>query len=108
MPGPPSIVDVFDYLGPDTGVDDAAVESAYAAESASQAARCRVPDEDTVWPSDLAEALCRRVAHNLALRSLPLGVQAAMSEGGVQQTRVGGLDAEVRRLEGPYRKLVVG
>lgn len=55
-------------------------------------------------PSDLAEALKRRVARNLAMRSLPLGVQS--DELGA--TRVGSVDPEVRRLEGPYRRLAVG
>lgn len=58
--------------------------------------------------SDLTEALCRRVAHNLALRNLPLGVQASVTEAAIAQTRVGGTDAEVSRLEAPFRKLAVG
>lgn len=107
-PGPPSVEIVTEYLGEDVDAEESAIASAYAAELSSQAARCRVPAVDVVWPQDLVEALCRRVAHNLALRNLPLGLQAAMIEGGVAQTRVGGLDAEVRRLEGPYRKLVIG
>jgi hypothetical protein len=56
----------------------------------------------------LLEALCRRVAHNLAVRALPLGLQATIGDGAALATRVGGTDAEVRRLEAPYRKLVVG
>jgi hypothetical protein len=84
------------------------IDGAFAAEKAAQSAVCTVPADDADWPEDLAEALMRRVAHNLALRALPLGVQASLSEGGVAQTRVGGTDAEVRRLEGPYRKRVVG
>lgn len=58
--------------------------------------------------SDLAEALNRRVAHNLALRNLPLGVQASISEGGVATNKVAGLDAEVAVKEAPYRRVVVG
>lgn len=60
------------------------------------------------WESDLAEALNRRVAHNLALRGLPLGVQASITDTAVATNRVGGTDAEVKRLEAPYRRLVVG
>ena len=48
------------------------------------------------------------MAHNLALRALPLGVQASISDMAVATTRVGGLDAEVARLEAPYRKVVFG
>jgi hypothetical protein len=59
------------------------------------------------WPPDLIEALYRRVAHNLALRSNPLGVSLAESEFGSTQLRVGGGDAEVRRLEAPYRPLPI-
>lgn len=58
--------------------------------------------------TDLNEALFRRVAHNLALRTLPLGVQASLAEGAVATTRVGGTDAEVRRLEAPFRRRTVG
>jgi hypothetical protein len=57
------------------------------------------------WPPDLVEALCRRVAHNLAVRSNPSGVQVAESEFGVTSLRVGGLDPEVRRLESPHRSV---
>lgn len=102
---------VTEYLG--DGTDPAAVSSALAAERASQAARCRVPvtatetDADT-WPHDLVEALCRRVQHNLAVRENPLGVETAASEFGNTMVRVGGLDGEVRRLEAPHRRLVVG
>jgi len=35
-------------------------------------------------------------------------VQASMSEAAVATTRVGGTDAEVRRLEAPFRKLSCG
>lgn len=104
----PSTEDVETYLGTDNGWDAEAIASAYSSEKAAQAARCRVPADDAEWPADLAEALCRRVAANLALRSLPLGLQATLSEGGVAQARVGGGDPEVRRLEAPHRRLVVG
>lgn len=60
------------------------------------------------WPADLVEALYRRVAHNLALRGLPLGVQASFATSSVATNRVGGTDAEVRRLEAPYRRVSIG
>lgn len=104
----PEIADLHDYLvDQDQGWDDASISAAYAAEIAAQARVCRVPTEGD-YPADLTEALFRRVAHNLALRALPLGLQASMTDGAVAQTRVGGTDAEVRRLEAPFRKLVVG
>lgn len=60
------------------------------------------------YPDDLTEALCRRVAVNLAIRALPLGLSSAMSEAYVSQSRVGGGDREVKRLEAPYRRRSVG
>jgi hypothetical protein len=57
------------------------------------------------WP--LREALCRRVQVNLAKRALPLGVIDQSSDGG-GSSFVPRIDPEVRRLEAPYRKLVVG
>jgi len=104
----PNLSDVSAYLGDASGWDDTEISAALASEAAAQARRCRVPAPSADWPADLAEALCRRVAVNLALRSLPLGVQASISEAAVAQTRVGGGDAEVRRLEAPYRKVSFG
>lgn len=95
------------YLGNTHSWDDAELASALSAETAAQEAVCKVPD-DADYPADLLEALHRRVAHNLALRSLPLGIQAAFAESAVATNRVGGEDSEVRRLESPYRKIVVG
>lgn len=113
MPTYPTPAEVDAYLGDESTWDMDAITSALDAEKAAQARVCRIPtdadpDDPADLPADLAEALCRRVAHNLALRQLPLGVQAAMSEGGVATNNVGGTDAEVRRLERPWRKLVVG
>ena len=65
---------------------------------------CRIP---AAYPADLGEALCRRVARNLAARSVPVASFSAF-EGGGTVTRVPQRDAEVARLEGPYRRLVVG
>lgn len=102
------LANVKAYLGDDTSFTDDEIESALLAESAAQAYRCRVPLEGQEWSADLAEALCRRVAVNLANRSLPLGVSVAMAETNVATTRVGGRDAEVARLEAPHRRLVIG
>lgn len=110
MPAP-TATDAQTYLSAsssDQGWDLAEITSAFNAEKAAQAAVCKVPTDAEVWPADLTEALFRRIAHNLALRALPLGVQANISEVAVATTRVGGTDAEVRRLEAPHRRLVVG
>lgn len=103
----PTVQDVLVYLG-DTEWDEATVTAAFNAEKAAQATRCRVPLDTEEWPADLTEALCRRVAANLANRALPLGLQSSITEVGAAFTRVGGGDREVRRLEAPYLRLVVG
>ena len=79
--------------------------SAIAAEIAAQNKAVVVPEGGHT--ADLIEALCRRVAHNLAVRPLALGVQVQLTDTNVASNQVGGLDAEVRRLEAPYRRRVV-
>lgn len=68
---------------------------ALATEKASQALKCRVPDDEDDWPADLAEALLRRVQRNLATTTTPLGVTPAD-------------DKEIQRLEAGHRRTVVG
>lgn len=91
------------YLGAENAAQwtDADLLAVIEAEKADQAARCRVP---ALRPASLSEALWRRVARNLALRSIPLGIMSAES-GGVRVSR---MDVEVRRFEAPYRRAVVG
>lgn len=114
MPTAPVLAEVKVYLGSDHSWTDDEVTAALLAETAAQAKVCKFPPdpdspaEPLPYPADLAEALFRRIAHNLALRALPLGVQANISEMAVATTKVGGTDAEVRRLEAPHRKLVLG
>lgn len=92
--------DVSAYLGQHSHSDEAVID-ALAAETAAQLAVCKVPVE---IPVDLRQALLRRVLRNLAMRSLPLGVQQDELSGGI---RMGSTDPEVRRLESPYRKRFV-
>lgn len=114
MPTPPDLANVKAYLGTDHSWTDDEITAALTAEIASQARRCRLPADPPApasplpYPDDLAEALCRRVAHNLALRGLPLGLQSTVTEMGASNMRVGGLDAEIRRLEAAHRRLGVG
>lgn len=105
----PTLEEVHEYVGfvEQTGWSPAEVESAYLAEKTAQASLCLVPADDAEWPADLAEALCRRVAANLAVRALPLGFKASMSEMAISTARVGGDDREVERLEAPYRVIAV-
>lgn len=114
MPTPPPLPDVLDYLGSSGhSWTEEEVEAALLAETAAQAAVVRFPAdpeppaEPLPYPADLAEALCRRVAHNLAVRALPLGVQATVTDMAALNTYVGGTDAEVRRLELPYKRRTV-
>lgn len=87
------------YLG-DNSFSDEQIQDALDAETASQRRVCRVRAE---YPADLKEALMRRVARNLALRKLPLMVLRGSSEQG--DLTPPGRDPEVRRLEGPHRRL---
>lgn len=102
-----TITEVQEYLKGANGVqhDEDIVRSALDAEAAAQAHRCIIPE---IPPADLREALCRRVAVNLAVRPLTKGIEASVSPAGVGFARVGGRDAEVQRLEAPYRRMVVG
>ena len=88
------------YLGT-TSWSDPDIQDALDAETAAQDAVCRrLP----YYPVDLKQALKRRVARNLALRALPVGIQA--NDTGA--TYIAGRDPEIRRLEAPWRRVSVG
>jgi hypothetical protein len=102
--GMPDTDDVAAYMGESAASwETEELQDALDAEAAAQRARCRVGG---VYPADLRQALLRRVVRNLALRALPLAVLRGDAEAG--DTVLPGSDPEVRRLEGPYRRLVVG
>jgi hypothetical protein len=102
VPGLPTVFDVQEYLG-EGAPDLTVITSALNAEVAAQAKVCRV---DGVYPADLAEALKRRVARNIAMRGIPTGLQTSATEAGSMTVRIG-WDSEIRRFEAPYRKIVV-
>lgn len=104
---PPTLPEITTYLGTSHSWGASAIAEAYEAEIEAQANVCRLP-ADGAYPKPLRDALGRRVAHNLAVRDLPLGVQATVSDMAVATRQVGGLDPEVRRLEAPYRKMLIG
>ena len=108
--GPPTVDEVAAYIGDELRVDREQLVTAWRAERSHQRSVCKahLVADDVEWPDALREALCRRVHANLALRKLPLGVSSSASETAVATVRVGGRDAEVRRLEGPHRKRVMG
>jgi hypothetical protein len=87
----------------DDTTQDVDIADALDAEASAQRDVCRVPG---AYPASLREALLRRVARNLALRRLPLMVLRGDAEAG--DTVLPGRDPEVRRLEGPHRKLRMG
>lgn len=102
--GMPVVADVATYLRENAASwDTADLQDALDAEAAAQRAVCRVR---AVYPDDLRQALLRRTQRNLAMRQLPLAVLQGDAEGG--GLVLPGSDPEVRRLEGPHRKLVFG
>ena len=98
-----TVGDVREYDKSVTGHSDAVIQGALNAETSAQAGKCRIPDP---VPADLDEALKRRVVRNLALRKLPLAMLQGDADGGA--VVLPGNDPEVRRLEAPHRKLVMG
>jgi hypothetical protein len=90
------------YLGREAEQwSDDTLLDAISAEKADQARRLLIPDP---VPYSLRAALCRRVAHSLAMRALPLGI----TQSDTGSMYLGSRDPEVRRLEAPYRKVIVG
>lgn len=102
--GMPTVNDLVLYLGQNTGTwSTADLQRTLDAERAAQRAKC---GERAAYPADLREALFRRCARNLAMRRLPLAVNMGDADGG--SLVIPGRDPEVRRLEAPYRRLVIG
>ncbi len=99
--GTPDTDDVAAYLRDDADswtTDELA--GALAAEVAAQGRSCRIPADPATLPDDLREAVLRRVRANLNRRALRAGVEDPQF--------LPARDPEVRRLEGPWRRLVVG
>ena len=89
--------------GPDTTYPQ--IQDAYDTETAAQGRRVTYPGG---FCPDLDEALKRRVQRNLAMRALPLSVMPGNDQTGAASFRPGGSDPEIRRLESPFRRLVMG
>jgi hypothetical protein len=100
----PPLADVRAWIGvPATVITDDQLQTVIDGECAIQAALCTVPDP---YPDALAQALYRRVARVVRLRSLPTGMVGDTDEyGPVQAAR---RDAEIERLEAVYRSVVLG
>jgi hypothetical protein len=102
-PAQPALDDVRAWIGvPETVISDEQLQVVIDAEEAVQAKLCRVVP--WVWP--LTQALYRRVGREVAAMSLPLGTIGADSETGVANLPT--YDAEIQRLERPYRLVVLG
>lgn len=102
--GMPTVADYRAYA-PDGGksISDATILEALNAESAAQRNAIEVPAS---YPADLREALLRRTMRNLAMRTMPYAVPQGSAEGGPDF--LPGNDPEVKRLEKPYQRWVVG
>jgi hypothetical protein len=101
--GMPSAEQFRAYASEDFGsYEDDEIEATIAAEAAAQRRVCRV---GAVIPDDLWEALLRRVRVSLSRRGQPVLVTVD-SDG--TNTFLPARDPEVRRLEAPHRKLVMG
>lgn len=98
----PDAEEVTAYLRDNGGSwEQADITGALAAEAQAQRDVCRIP---AAYPASLREALLRRVQRNLAMRGQPYAVLEG-AEAGAQF--IPGTDPEVRRLERPYRKVVL-
>lgn len=101
---PPSVGAVRDWIKvPATVLTDEQLTQVIDAEALLQARLCTTGD---VLTSDLIQAIFRRVARTVAARGIPLGMLSGDSEFGT--ARLSRFDAEIERLEGPNRKVVVG
>lgn len=90
-----------------TSVTDAQLQLVIDGELGNQAELCRVPEDPNAYPQALAEGLYRRVGRFLASRQVPLGLYGdPASEYG--PTAVPSFDAEIERVEGPFRIVVFG
>jgi hypothetical protein len=99
--GMPSVSDLDNYLGTHSYTDDDLAE-ALEAEASQQRRVCTIP---AAYPADLRSALLRRAQFHLAMKRIQLGVIPGDAD---RDTIRIGSDPEVRRLEKPYPKLIVG
>ena len=100
---PPTVTQVRNWTGVTVGsIADADLQIIIDAELCLQAKVCRVDP----YIAPLYQAVLRRCGRELAARGIPLGMTSGESEFG--PARLAAFDAEVERLEGPYRKVVTG
>lgn len=94
------------WAGP-VSVSDAVIQAVIDAETDAQGRVCDTGGDD--WNTTVAEALTlallRRCARSLAARGVALGIIGADSEYGA--TSLPRFDAEIERLERPYRVVAI-
>lgn len=101
--GVPTVAEYKDYVKQDFGSwTDEEIQETLDVEASNQRRMCRV---GAVIDPDLRSALLRRVRVNFSRRNQPILVTVD-SEG--NNTFIPSRDPEVRRLEGPHRKLPFG
>lgn len=103
----PGLAEVKAYISTsgETSADDNQIQDALDAEIDDQRSHCDIP---AAYPVALRQALKRRVARNLAARTVAIAKVTSFGEGGSVAERVTRYDAEVTRFEAPYRRTVVG
>jgi len=85
---------------------DGDLQEALDSEASNQRRMCRVP---AAYPPDLWWALMRRAARALAMkRQLTEQPRSDSADFDLPATMPPGRDADIRRLEGPWRKLTAG
>ena len=104
--GTVTVPEVRAWAGP-VSVTDAVIQSVIDAEKNAQGRICDTGGDPCVSevPEALDLALMRRVARSLAARGVALGVVGADSEYGA--TSLPRFDAEIERLERPYRVVAI-
>ena len=107
---PPTSAEIRDWLKLTADqLSDHDLEVIRSGELGAQATDCRIPDDLAragLLPAALVESTYRRCARAVAARGLPLGYRSGDGEFGAQALPT--YDAEITRLERPWRRFVFG
>jgi hypothetical protein len=103
--GMPTVQDVRDYAEDNIGSwTDPQIQEVLDSEAVQQRRRLTV---GAVYPADVAEALKRRVVRALNLRSKTMPTDFSSGFDGEGSSFIPFNDPEIKRLEAPYRKVVL-